>query len=208
SPLGHDRHLRALLCHQPWASLDCPEPVAVSRHPTRKSQWPQRETRFLPESQRLFRRASSYSSFNVEVKIEVAAFICTRLTYLLGLSLTAAFGSGIAIRRSLAARLGSVGGLARACSGDGRRASAQFGRTSGDIGRRSARTVIGLSRNRRPFNGWVGLKTLEISRSLRRGVNSEFPEVVELNHCIIHRIFNPPLGRRRNYPGYFPYHFC
>src|SRR5262249_60212892 len=101
-----------------------------------------------------------------------------------------------ALRRGLAARLGSVGALARACSGNGRRASAQFGLTSGDIGRRSARTVIGLSRNRRSFNGWVGLKTLEISRSLRRVVNSEFPEVVELNPCIIHRIFKRPLGPR------------
>src|SRR5215475_7134994 len=56
----------------------------------------------------------------------------------------------------------------------------------------------GLSRNRRSFNGWVGLKTLEISRSLRRVVNSEFPEVVELTHCIIHHIFKRRIGRRRN----------
>src|SRR4030095_15013880 len=128
-----------------------------------------------------------------------STFICIRLTYLLRLSLTATFGSCIAFRRGLAARLGSVGGLARGCSGTGSRASAQFGRTSGDIGSCSARTVIGLSRNRRSFNGWVGLKALEIRRSLPSGVNSEFPEVIEVTHCFIHRIFKRRIGRRRNY---------
>src|SRR5262245_55762664 len=115
--------------------------------------------------------------------------------------LTAAFGSCLAFRRSLAARPGSVGALARVCSGNGRRASAQFGRIAGAFRRRIARNVIGLSRNRRSFNGRVCLKTLEKSRSLRRVVNAEFPELIELLHCAINRILKCRIGRRRNYTG-------
>src|SRR5262245_48975382 len=124
-------------------------------------------------------------------------------TYLLRLPffLTATFGSCLAFRRSLAARLGSVGALDRVCSGNGRRASAQFGRTAGAFRRRIARTVIGLSRNRRSFNGWVCLKTLEISRGLRRVVNAEFPELIEVIHCVIHHILKRRIGRRRNNTG-------